>query len=105
MLQAVASIFDPLGYFSPTILEAKIFMRELWADKCKWDDKLDDNQLKKWLRISGNLEVIPQHQNIRYIGIIETNGGLVEYNLICFYDASVKAYATTIYLRQSLSSC
>ena len=71
MLQAVASIFDPLGYFSPTILEAKLFMRELWAGKCNWDDKLDDNQLKEWLRVSGNLENIPQHQITRYIGIFD----------------------------------
>lgn len=106
MLQAVVSVFDPLGYFSPTILEAKLFMRELWAEKCNCDDKLDDNQLNDWLQISANLEVIPQHQIARYISIFdEMNGGLVEYNLICFCDVSAKAYAIAVYLSQSLSNC
>ena len=102
VLQAVASIFDPLGYFSPTILEAKVFIRELWAHKCNWDDQIDDKQQQEWLRISRNLESIPQHQISRCIGIREEkNSGNVEYSLICFCDASVKAYATAIYLRQS----
>ena len=105
VLQAVASVFDPLGYYSPTILEAKLFIRELWIDKRNWDDKLSDQQLNEWHRISRNLEVIPQHQITRYIGIFdETNGDLVEHSLICFCDASAKAYATAIYLSQSLSN-
>ena len=42
ILQIIASIFDPLGYFAPTILEVKLFMKKLWIDKCDWDGKLDE---------------------------------------------------------------
>ena len=105
VLQAIASVFDPLGYFAPTILEAKIFMRELWDCKLNWDDKLGDKQLKEWLRISGNLEAIPQYQITRCISIFnETDDKLIEYSLMCFCDASAKAYATAIYLLQSSGS-
>jgi len=45
MLQVVASIFDPLGYFAPAILEAKIFIQKMWADKLEWDTKLAAEQL------------------------------------------------------------
>ena len=80
-------------------------MRELWDGKFNWDDKLGHKQLKEWLRISGNLEAIPQYQIARCISIFnETDDKLFEYGLICFCDASAKAYATAIYLLQSLSS-
>ena len=95
VLQAVASIFDPLGYFSPTIVEAKVFIRELWASKCDWDDQLGDKQQQEWLRISKNLESIREHQISRCIGIREAKySGNVEHSVICFCDASTKAYAT-----------
>ena len=38
----IASIFDLLGYFAPTVLEAKLFMKGLWIDKCNWDERLEE---------------------------------------------------------------
>ena len=103
VLQIIASIFDPLGYFTPSILEAKFFMRELWTDKCGWDTKLNDKQMTEWLQIGKNLETIPQHHVPRYIGINRRHGEPIEYTLICFCDTSAKAYSAAIYLRQSFS--
>jgi len=31
--EILQTIADPLGYFAPSILEAKFFMRELWEDE------------------------------------------------------------------------
>ena len=45
VLQATASIYDPLGFFSPTTLQAKIFIKELWENK--WDIKLP-TELLAW---------------------------------------------------------
>ena len=103
VLQIIASIFDPLGYFAPSILEAKFFMRELCTDKCGWDTKLNDKQMTEWLQIGKNLETIPQHHVPRYIGINRRHDEPIEYTLICFCDASAKAYSAAIYLRQSFS--
>ena len=106
VLQIIASIFDPLGYFAPSILEAKFFMRQLWVDKCDWDTKLNKEQTKEWLQIAKNLETISQHCMPRYIGINKMDCEAIKYTLICFCDASAKAYSTAIYLRQSLpDSC
>ena len=33
VLQATASIYDPIGFSSPTTLQAKIFIKELWENK------------------------------------------------------------------------
>lgn len=33
VLQVIGSVFDPLGYYSPTILKAKLFMKMLWKER------------------------------------------------------------------------
>ena len=33
ILQAVVLIFGPFGYFTPTVIEAKLFIQELWTCK------------------------------------------------------------------------
>ena len=40
VLQVISSVFDPLGYFSPTVLEAKLLMKTLWMEKYEWDAQL-----------------------------------------------------------------
>ena len=47
VLQIMASVFDPLGYFSPTVLMAKLFIQELWKEKCEWDTTLSEEKLQK----------------------------------------------------------
>ena len=37
ILEIVASIFDPLGFVSPFVLTAEIFLQELWRMKLDWD--------------------------------------------------------------------
>ena len=32
VLQVIGSVFDPLGYYSPTVLRAKLFMKMLWKE-------------------------------------------------------------------------
>jgi len=32
-LKVISLVFDPLGFFAPTILEANLFMKELWSGK------------------------------------------------------------------------
>ena len=40
VLQATASIYVPMGFFSLTTLQAKIFIKELWKNKFEWDTEL-----------------------------------------------------------------
>jgi len=69
VLQHISSIFDPLGYFSPTILRVKLFMKKLWADKYYWDEKISDEYMSEWKDISEQLERISAYHLPRYIGI------------------------------------
>jgi len=50
-LQVISSVFDPLCYFSPTVLEAKLLMKTLWMGKCEWDAQLNGEQLERWLQV------------------------------------------------------
>ena len=97
----ISSVFDPLGYFSPTVLEAKLLMKTPLMEKCEWDEHLNETQLEKWLQFFDELKDIPLCRLLRYIGIASEKSGSVDYSLVCFCDASGKAYATAIYLHQS----
>ena len=59
VLQVMASVFDPLGHFSPTVLMAKLLIQELWKEKCEWDTSLSEEKLQKWKLILESLESIP----------------------------------------------
>ncbi|XP_065891682.1 uncharacterized protein [Dysidea avara] len=97
VLQVMASIFDPLGYFTPTVLMAKLFVQELWREKWEWDTSLNEEKTQKWKAILDGLECIPQQMIPRNIRL---TGESVEHALLCFSDASTKAYSAAIYLYQ-----
>jgi len=42
VLHVTSRIFDPLGFFAPKVLKAKVFMKKLWSERLDWDKKLDD---------------------------------------------------------------
>jgi hypothetical protein len=98
ILKYIASIFDPLGLISPVILDAKYFLQELWNKHLEWDDALSDDDQKKWISIEKQL------MNVEHVCIprsISANcSKLVEYRIVCFCDASQKAYAVAVYLHQ-----
>ncbi|XP_052762257.1 uncharacterized protein LOC128204895 [Mya arenaria] len=102
VLQKLASVFDPLGLVSPVVLTAKLFMQNMWRKQMLWDDSLALNDLDNWNNIENNLS---NSQNIhvpRYAGFQSTSS--VVHKLLCFCDASEKAYAIVIYLYQNNQS-
>ena len=40
VLKQIASMYDPLGLFSPVTLQGKIFLQALWNKKLAWDESL-----------------------------------------------------------------
>ncbi|MCP4456980.1 MAG: hypothetical protein GY816_02975, partial [Cytophagales bacterium] len=55
-MQAVASIFDPLGLFAPITMPAKLLFQSLWKQQMKWDDNLSKDQLVEWNNIKEELQ-------------------------------------------------
>ena len=48
ILGIVASIIDPLGILTLSILEAKLIIQSLWSANVGWDDQIPDCFEKKW---------------------------------------------------------
>lgn len=42
VLSRISQCFDPLGWLSPVIIRAKIFMQELWSTGLEWDEPLSE---------------------------------------------------------------
>ncbi|XP_075162898.1 uncharacterized protein LOC142235533 [Haematobia irritans] len=70
ILSESASIYDPLGWLTPSTVVAKSLFKTLWENGLNWDDDIPDEIRTKWLRFRNS-----------------------------FCDASTAAYAAVIYCR------
>ena len=104
LLQSVAAIFHPLGYFSPVILAAKLLLHKLWINGIDWHLPLNTQYLDEWKAIATVLKRISTIAIPRFIGIDEITPD-TNYYLLCFCDAPKFAFPTTIYLRISNHKC
>ena len=95
VLHVVAKVFDPLGLLTPLTLLGKLFLQKLWRLNQSWDDPLSDDLLGEWNNIVESFWRISSLKISRFIGIV--NEGTKQ--LLVFCDASMRAYATAIYLR------
>ncbi|XP_057311105.1 uncharacterized protein LOC130648966 [Hydractinia symbiolongicarpus] len=41
VLTTIASLFDPLGYLSPSTIKMRLFLQKLWDQDKNWDDELE----------------------------------------------------------------
>ena len=48
ILLTVSSIFDPLGFVSPLLLDGKSILQELCRHEVGWDDPIPDKVKVKW---------------------------------------------------------
>ena len=92
IVKRIASIFDPLGFFNQSLLNAKLLLRNLWKMDVEWDTPIKDQYADRWKEINEDLNAIKGKKFQRFIGNKEAE-------ILCFCDGSSKAYGTTIYLR------
>ena len=59
VLKSIATVFDPLGFFTPATLQGKLFLQDLWASRKEWDEKLDEEILFQWMKLQKGMECIP----------------------------------------------
>ena len=61
ILSLISSVFDPLGFITPALIEPKWIIQQLWKRKIDWDELLPSDLTKRWQKWLDNL---PYIQNI-----------------------------------------
>ena len=86
ILKTVASVFDPLGLFSPIVLRGKLLLQSLWGKSMDWDDPIEEEDAALWPKIEADLQVIPNKSVPRKEGLNQNNTDAVSmrYQLHCF---------------------
>ena len=97
LLSIIARLFDPVGFVSPVVMQAKIMFQQLWSLGLKWDEVIPSemqDQISVWLQ---DLSVL---RTFRIPRSYFTHGWLSSSlcTLHVFGDASEKAYGACAYL-------
>ena len=94
VLQTTSKIFDPLGFISPVVVRANIFIQTLWQHKVGWDEPLNNDLAKDWIEIATDLKQSSEFSIKRcYFPAHPTQP-----TIHCFADASQIAYAAIIFI-------
>ncbi|XP_076660066.1 uncharacterized protein LOC143363353 [Halictus rubicundus] len=101
ILSTIAKLYDPLGWVTPAIISAKIFIQGLWRLRIGWDDQIPPQSLEQWKSIHSRLPVLNGLQISRWIGCISEASRI---ELHGFADASTVAYAAVVFARCISSS-
>ena len=102
LVSDIAKTFDILGWYSPTIVKAKILLQMLWSEKTGWDDPVPGTILEEWLQWRSELHLLSSHHIPR---CYYPKGVTITFmQLHGFSDASEKAYSGAVYLRMEDSN-
>lgn len=98
MLSTVSSIFDPLGFLAPFVLEGKIILQQLCKEDAQWDDPVSEDIKERWHRWKTDTQALAGLAVNRCYKP-STFGQIVKEELHHFSDASTKGYGQCSYLR------
>ncbi|GFX89717.1 uncharacterized protein K02A2.6 [Trichonephila clavipes] len=95
ILSLVSRVFDPIGFLAPVVIQPKILLQATWKTKEAWDDKVNDEIRKKFLKWRKQLKYFKNIKIPRWLGVMEESN----LSIHTFVDASKTAYAACIFLR------
>ena len=96
-----ASVFDPVGLVSPYLMRSKSILRQCWMDKVGWDEEVSLEVKEAWQIWLDELKDLDMVKIPRAI-VFELE--IKDISLICFGDASMKAYCSCVYVRVTYAS-
>ena len=96
LLSATNSLYDPLGFLAPVVLEARLIYRNACREQRDWDEQLSDETGKRWKRWCTSLDQLRDIRIPRCCQVDSEHQGL---QLHFFSDASSFARGCVCYLR------
>ena len=96
ILSTVSSIYDPMGFVGPFILEGKLILQNMCQSKADWDDLLSEELLPRWEHW---LKCLPDLEMIALNRCIKTELPIKRAELHHFSDASNLGYGQCSYLK------
>ena len=102
LLGFVMSLYDPTGLLSPITIKLKIELRRLFSKESSdlgWDDPIPSENHENWVRLLG--EQLSQNDVTidRSVNPVDAIG---RPELFAFFDGSLDAYASCVYVRWRL---
>lgn len=98
ILKDVSSVYDPLGFWSPLTISAKILLQEIWKRNFTWDENLPLEFKQRWLAIASSINQAKLEINRSHFG---SKNQIHEVHI--FVDASQVAFGAVAYFRNSNS--
>lgn len=96
VLSMVASLFDPLGWMAPVLIQARILLQDVWLAGLDWDDPIPSELAARWSAFMDEVDSLTGMVVPRWVGFTSV-GAVVEVH--GFADASERAYSAAVYLR------
>jgi hypothetical protein len=98
VLRITSSVYDPLGFVGPFVLEAK----KIFQNECRmikgWDDDMSPENVNRWKKWLTDLPKLEEFSVARCL-VPEDFGKIVTAQLMHFSDASEDAYGAVSYFR------
>ncbi|VDI29008.1 Hypothetical predicted protein [Mytilus galloprovincialis] len=102
ILSTINSLYDPLGFLAPVIIQGKLLLRKIVSETVDWDQPLTDETADEWKSWRDTLIAIETLRIPRtYVPYLSKTATK---ELHVFSDASEKAIAAVAYLRTTDSS-
>ena len=95
LVSDIAKTYDVLGWFSPSIIKAKILLQRVWESKIGWDDLLPQAIHQSWLQWRLELHLLADRHIPRCY--YPKHADIASVQLHGFCDASEDAYAGVVY--------
>ncbi|XP_049886559.1 uncharacterized protein LOC126381059 [Pectinophora gossypiella] len=100
ILSTIARLWDIMGFVAPTILYAKLLIKQLWQLGIDWDDEPPPHINKIWRQFCHELPLLNNFKIPRHVGVVED----CVVTLVGFSDASELAYGGVVYLHVQSAS-
>ncbi|KAL0810543.1 hypothetical protein ABMA28_010663 [Loxostege sticticalis] len=97
ILSTVARLWDIMGFVAPTVVYAKLLIKQLWLLHLDWDDVPPPSIIKMWKQFCTELPSLNELRIPRHVGAFENS----VITLLGFSDASENAYGAVVYLHVS----